>query len=476
MAALAATVVEEKKKARKIPKEVWEILPFFKILNWQSMEELTKLIDRKLAGVFPTYPHLKIQHLLTYDMDELVGTFSLSANNLSVCVRVLKEIGMHFKYSLITEKDRWTESDQQNLAQRLEELKAIAEENRDDDMETWQKNFFTAVTGRHAVIISVKLQAQSSIFHAPIPAAPVSNAPPPSSRGVPMQVRPERILNDKEQPRIFFDEHEESLVEGFEELGQLQDVIVVELQGDPNHDYKLVDGERRWRASLEGKEEFLWVVVRKIPPEKIRSVQIAMNFNRKGHHPLEIAFAVRDLLAEGKNWKQMEKIFGLRECSLKIYNRLNELHPAVQDRMKPNIEEKFRVTLQATAWFLRVRQDKQYEILQEVIASVKSGKEMFYLIKTLVQKTLKEDAGSARHSLTQARQRTPRDEFRVFAKNTQNILGVAEHWKGVPPADFKKMFAYRGKSDREKMKASIKATIEDLNILLQEISEVKCPA
>lgn len=468
MTAIAAIVVEEKKKARKLPKEVWEILPFFTILNWPSMAELTRYIDRKLSGIFPTYPHLKIQHLLTYDMSDLTETFSLGANNLSVCARVLKKIGVPFKYSVITDKDRWTEIDQQNLEKRIGELKAIIEGNHSEDMEVWKRNVFAAVTGHSLIAVTT---ARVREIH---PSAPVLGPVAPNGRGFPIAVRPERIKRDEQQPRIFFnDEDEQDMAESFGELGQQQDVIVVEIQDDPDHDYMIVDGERRWRAALKGKEEFLWVVVRKIPPEKIRSIQIALNFNRKGHHPLENAYAIRDLLAEGKTWKQMERIFGLSEYSLKIYNRLNELHPAVQDRMKPDIDEKFRVSLQAAAWFLRVHQGKQYKILQEVIASGKFGKEMFYLIKTLIQKSLRDDKGSARNTKTQARRRSPRDEYRVFAKNTQRILGVAEHWKSIPQDDFRKMFAYRMASDRERIKASIAEAIEYLNILLREISEAE---
>lgn len=118
----------------------------------------------------------------------------------------------------------------------------------------------------------------------------------------------DRIEADPNQPRKSFDpKYIESLSASIEKNGQQSAIIVRRVSGNPKIDYRIVFGERRWRACKFGGRKTVRAVIRELTDEdaaQIYSAQAAENF---GQHamtlPEQIACALR-----------MSQLFGAAEA------------------------------------------------------------------------------------------------------------------------------------------------------------------
>lgn len=99
-------------------------------------------------------------------------------------------------------------------------------------------------------------------------------------------------------PRTEFDREKLSeLAQTIKATGGLIQPVVVYLDGDGQ--YGLIAGERRWRAAKEAGFEQIDAIVREKPPaHTARKLALVENIQRENLTPLEIAWAIRDMLAE----------------------------------------------------------------------------------------------------------------------------------------------------------------------------------
>ncbi len=107
-------------------------------------------------------------------------------------------------------------------------------------------------------------------------------------------IRLSQIEPDKNQPRKFFDEKAlEELAASIKEHGLIQPIIVAPLEDDR---YRIIAGERRWRACrLAGLEE-VPVLVREYTPQEISEVSLIENLQREDLNPIEEALGYRNLM------------------------------------------------------------------------------------------------------------------------------------------------------------------------------------
>lgn len=107
-------------------------------------------------------------------------------------------------------------------------------------------------------------------------------------------VRLSQIEPDKNQPRKFFDEAAlEELAASIKEHGLIQPIIVSPLADDR---YRIIAGERRWRACrLAGLEE-VPVLVREYTEQEISEVSLIENLQREDLNPIEEALGYRNLM------------------------------------------------------------------------------------------------------------------------------------------------------------------------------------
>ena len=107
-------------------------------------------------------------------------------------------------------------------------------------------------------------------------------------------LRLSQIEPDKNQPRKNFDEEAlEQLASSIKEHGLIQPIIVVPIEDDR---YRIIAGERRWRACRMAGLEEIPVLIREYTPQEISEVSLIENLQREDLNPIEEALGYRNLM------------------------------------------------------------------------------------------------------------------------------------------------------------------------------------
>lgn len=131
------------------------------------------------------------------------------------------------------------------------------------------------------------------------------------------------------QPRLKFSQESiEELARSIKESGVLQPIIVVP---EDNY-YRIIVGERRWRAAQRIGLKKIPVLIRTMPKEKQLEFSLTENLQREDLNPLEIALAYQKLIRE-LNYTQQEvaQKVGKDRTSVTNYLRLLKLPKEIQD-------------------------------------------------------------------------------------------------------------------------------------------------
>ncbi|MBQ7751433.1 MAG: ParB/RepB/Spo0J family partition protein [Clostridia bacterium] len=103
------------------------------------------------------------------------------------------------------------------------------------------------------------------------------------------------VMPNKNQPRERFDEDALSaLSKSIKEYGVIQPIVVTKSEKG----YKIVAGERRWRAAKVAGLKTIPAVVREYDGRTVKEVALVENLQREDLNPLEIAEGYRSLMDE----------------------------------------------------------------------------------------------------------------------------------------------------------------------------------
>lgn len=133
------------------------------------------------------------------------------------------------------------------------------------------------------------------------------------------------------QPRLKFDDKSiEELAQSIRESGIVQPVLVA-----PEEDhYKIIVGERRWRAAQKAGLRKIPVLIRNIPKDKQLEISLIENIHREELNPMEISQAYQRLIDErGCTQQEVAEKVGKDRTSVTNYLRLLKLPPEVQDQV-----------------------------------------------------------------------------------------------------------------------------------------------
>ncbi|HPW18479.1 MAG TPA: ParB/RepB/Spo0J family partition protein [Candidatus Aminicenantes bacterium] len=133
------------------------------------------------------------------------------------------------------------------------------------------------------------------------------------------------------QPRTKFDDKTiDELAQSIRETGIVQPVIVTPEAGH----YKIVVGERRWRAAQKAGLRKVPVLVRNIPRDRELEVSLIENIHREELNALEIAHAFQRLVDElGYAQHELAGKVGKDRSSVANYLRILKLPQEIQDRL-----------------------------------------------------------------------------------------------------------------------------------------------
>ncbi len=103
----------------------------------------------------------------------------------------------------------------------------------------------------------------------------------------------DRICPNKNQPRTKFDQEKlEELSNSIREHGVIQPIIVTAY----NDGYKIVAGERRWRAAKMAGIKEVPVVIRELTDKGVMELALIENLQREDLNEIEAALAYKDLM------------------------------------------------------------------------------------------------------------------------------------------------------------------------------------
>jgi len=138
----------------------------------------------------------------------------------------------------------------------------------------------------------------------------------------------EKIRPNPHQPRTQFDEASiDELARSIKETGIIQPLLVV-----PEEDhYKLIVGERRWRAAQKVGLRAVPVIIRNMTEDKQLEVSLIENIHREDLNPLEIAEAFDRLVNQlGLTQQEVAERVGKDRASVANYIRLLKLPPEIK--------------------------------------------------------------------------------------------------------------------------------------------------
>jgi ParB family chromosome partitioning protein len=188
------------------------------------------------------------------------------------------------------------------------------------------------------------------------------------------QIPVSQIVEDPDQPRKRHDaEALEGLAESIRQHGVLQPVTVVNL---PNVNmYRIVTGERRWRAAQQIGLDTLPCVIVDNPGEDAVAIQLVENLQREDLQPIEKATAIKSLKArlDATN-KEVAQRVGVSERMVGYLLDLLDLPEDIGTQVisSPNKPSDGQLT-EKHARFLRMLNDEP-ELQRAVVGKIKDSK------------------------------------------------------------------------------------------------------
>ncbi len=270
----------------------------------------------------------------------------------------------------------------------------------------------------------------------------VQNEQPP---GVLAMIAHKRIRKFMGQPRRYFDpEKMKELARSIRSKGQKVPIEVKPIVGDPEADYELVDGERRWLACGMAEVPTMLAWVKEIKDAEEQFVDsVVSNFGREGHTPLETAHAIVRIMAN-KSYAGLTRTAQIKQAadlfarsSAWIYQHLNllNLHPEVQQMLEPTARPGHRLSFSVAVYLNNIRDlALQLEVAKEIAEKdLKLNKARALVRKRMNLAGIKPDG----------RGRRPSDDFKIFERFVERLSEDAERVLEMPMKEFKKLLTER---------------------------------
>lgn len=137
------------------------------------------------------------------------------------------------------------------------------------------------------------------------------------------------IEPNREQPRKVFDDNAiAELSESIKEYGVIQPIIVTKEKGY----YRIVAGERRWRAAKEAGLKKIPAIIKEYTDKEVSEIALIENLQREDLNPLEEAKGIQNLINEyGLKQEEIAKIISKSRPYITNSLRLLNLDPFVQE-------------------------------------------------------------------------------------------------------------------------------------------------
>jgi ParB family chromosome partitioning protein len=200
-----------------------------------------------------------------------------------------------------------------------------------------------------------------------------------------LEIPVSRVRRFKGQPRVHFDKVAlQELADSIGAVGQIVPAVVRKVDDkDPEHDYELIDGERRWRACQLASLKTLKAVVDTGDPKEQFKKSVAANFGRAEHTPLEIAAAITVLRKDGLTTTEVAAVFGKSQNWCSRYEKLNRLHASVALMLDPGAPDDKQLNVSQAIQISELPQNMQLPVAKE---AAKKGMGVFEIARFVRQR------------------------------------------------------------------------------------------
>jgi ParB family transcriptional regulator, chromosome partitioning protein len=195
------------------------------------------------------------------------------------------------------------------------------------------------------------------------------------------EIEIEDVLPNPLQPRLKFNpEAIDELAQSIRESGVIQPIVVV----PEGESYKIIVGERRWRAAQKAGLKRIPALVRSIPKEKQLEVSLVENLQRENLNPLEVASVFQRLMDElGFTQEEVADKVGKDRSSVANYLRLLQLPQQVQEYLS---EDKLSMG-HARALAALEDADAQVDLAREIVRKNLSVRDVEKLVSRTKKKS-----------------------------------------------------------------------------------------
>lgn len=176
-----------------------------------------------------------------------------------------------------------------------------------------------------------------------------------------MEIDINLIEPNDNQPRKKFDEEKlDQLADSIKEHGVVQPVIVKK-EGET---YKIIAGERRWRAARIAKLKTIPAIVKELTEQEVMEISLIENIQREDLNAIEEALAYKTLV-EDFNLKQEEIAEKVGKSRSAVANVLRLLD--LDDRVKSYLIDGIITEGHGRALLAVTNKELQYELAKKVI-------------------------------------------------------------------------------------------------------------
>lgn len=241
---------------------------------------------------------------------------------------------------------------------------------------------------RAPAVFPESVRAEAAAAAAP---APALNPPLPENFEEFQSIPLDRIQPGGEQPRETFDGDKlQELSQSIQANGLIQPITVCKTASG---DYRIIAGERRWRAArLAGLTE-IPALVRSVEKEKLLELALIENIQREDLNPIEIATAFQRLASEhGLSHEQIAERTGKDRSTVTNFLRLLRLSPLVRHEVVMG-----NISMGHARALLNISDEShQWWACQEVVKKQLSVRETEAFVKQLTDKRAPKNGSDAK--------------------------------------------------------------------------------
>lgn len=189
-----------------------------------------------------------------------------------------------------------------------------------------------------------------------------------------------KVIPNEDQPRKNFDEEKlASLAESIKENGIIQPIVVIK----ENEFYKIVAGERRWRAAKLADIKRVPIIEKNLNDKEVMELSLIENLQREDLNSIEEAEAYKKLMEE----------FNLTQEAISV--KVGKSRPAITNSLRLlNLEDKVKQYLiegiitegHGRALLAISKKEMQYKVAQKIIDEGLNVRQTEKLIKEIENK------------------------------------------------------------------------------------------